>query len=146
MFVSLQIGSKRGFDIRQENALLTYFGTDPEPTSSQVEYYSVQDYQDILRYANRRHIEIIPEIDMPGHAHAAVQSMRMRYRRLKRSGSDEATASKFLVHDLNDTSWYLGNNKQMDTVLNPCIESTYTFVEEVLRTLIEMHKVSSSSC
>jgi len=83
---------------------------------------------------------------MPGHAHAAVQSMRMRYRRLKRSGSDEATASKFLVHDLNDTSWYLGNNKQMDTVLNPCIESTYTFVEEVLRTLIEMHKVSSSSC
>jgi len=79
---------------------------------------------------------------MPGHSHAAVQSMRMRYKRLKRNGSDEATASKFLVHDPNDTSRYLGVNEQKDSVLNPCLESTYTFVREVLQSIIEMHKVS----
>ena len=34
-------------------------------------YYTQDDIRDIVAYATRRHIEIIPEIDMPGHATAA---------------------------------------------------------------------------
>jgi hexosaminidase len=38
------------------------------------QYYSQDDIKAIVRYATVRHISIIPEIDMPGHATAAVKA------------------------------------------------------------------------
>lgn len=35
-------------------------------------YYSQEDVKDIVKYASERHITIIPEIEMPGHASAAI--------------------------------------------------------------------------
>ncbi len=35
-------------------------------------YYSVDDVAEILEHARRRHVEIIPEIDLPGHAQAVL--------------------------------------------------------------------------
>ena len=37
-------------------------------------YYTQQQYADIVAYARERYIEIIPEIDMPGHTNAALAS------------------------------------------------------------------------
>ncbi|WP_257095193.1 family 20 glycosylhydrolase [Sphingobacterium sp. E70] len=36
-----------------------------------VQYYSQADISEIITYAAERNIEVIPEIDMPGHATAA---------------------------------------------------------------------------
>lgn len=38
-------------------------------------YYTQDDIREIIAYAAERHIEVIPEIDMPGHARAAVKSI-----------------------------------------------------------------------
>lgn len=38
-------------------------------------YYTQQDIREILAYAAERHIEVIPEIDMPGHASAFIRVM-----------------------------------------------------------------------
>ena len=38
-------------------------------------YYTQDDIREIVAYAAERHIEVIPEIDMPGHARAAVKSI-----------------------------------------------------------------------
>jgi hexosaminidase len=35
-------------------------------------FYTQEDYQTILRYAQERYITIVPEIDMPGHTNAAL--------------------------------------------------------------------------
>lgn len=35
-------------------------------------YYSVEDMKELVAYAKERHIEICPEIDMPGHMQAAI--------------------------------------------------------------------------
>ncbi len=35
-------------------------------------YYSKQDIRDVVAYAEARHIEVIPEIEMPGHSSAAI--------------------------------------------------------------------------
>lgn len=35
-------------------------------------FYSQQDFQDIVRYAQARYITVIPEIEMPGHSYAAI--------------------------------------------------------------------------
>lgn len=37
-------------------------------------YYTKDQYRDLVRYAGSRHLEVIPEIDMPGHTNAALAS------------------------------------------------------------------------
>jgi hexosaminidase len=37
-------------------------------------YYTARQYSDIVRYAAARYVEVVPEIDMPGHVHAALSS------------------------------------------------------------------------
>ncbi|WP_413471635.1 beta-N-acetylhexosaminidase, partial [Streptomyces sp. MB09-02B] len=37
-------------------------------------HYSKADYREIVRYAASRHLEVVPEIDMPGHTNAALAS------------------------------------------------------------------------
>jgi hexosaminidase len=45
-------------------------GTWDNPNSP-VRFYTQEEIREIVKYASERHIEIIPEIDMPGHATAA---------------------------------------------------------------------------
>jgi hexosaminidase len=37
-------------------------------------YYTQAQYRDIVRHAAQRYIDVVPEIDMPGHTHAALSS------------------------------------------------------------------------
>lgn len=37
-------------------------------------YYSKEEVRDIIQYAQKRHVEIIPEIELPGHSQAALAS------------------------------------------------------------------------
>jgi len=37
-------------------------------------FYTQDDIREIVRYASDRHINIVPEIEMPGHARAAISS------------------------------------------------------------------------
>ncbi|MER6343183.1 beta-N-acetylhexosaminidase [Streptomyces sp. NPDC001532] len=37
-------------------------------------HYTKDDYREIVRYAASRHLEVVPEIDMPGHTNAALAS------------------------------------------------------------------------
>lgn len=40
--------------------------------SSQSGYYTKAELKDLVRYAQDRHVELIPEIDMPGHSQSAI--------------------------------------------------------------------------
>ena len=43
------------------------------PTGS-TGFYTLQDFRDIIAYANARFVEVIPEVDIPGHSDAALAS------------------------------------------------------------------------
>ena len=133
-----QFGSVRSHDEHGET-LLPYLGSGPSAKDSRTGsgFYSVNDYRHILRHAARLHIDVIPEVDMPGHAHAAIHAMRMRR---NRSDTDDA-GRKYLLSDPLDTSEYLGINEQKDTVVNPCMTSTFTFLEHVVLALVDLHRV-----
>ena len=45
--------------------------TDPEAAPA---FYTQEQIQEIVAYAKARHIKVIPEIDMPGHAAAAIRA------------------------------------------------------------------------
>ena len=65
----VKVGSKRKETIIGRNSISkTYDGT---PHGG---YYTQEEIKDIVKYAAERYIEVVPEIDMPGHMVAALAS------------------------------------------------------------------------
>ncbi len=52
-------------------------------------YYTKADFVEILKYAAERHIKVIPELNFPGHALAAIKAMEARYQRLMKEGKEK---------------------------------------------------------
>ncbi|HND28989.1 MAG TPA: beta-N-acetylhexosaminidase [Myxococcota bacterium] len=50
---------------------LTRIGGSTEVGGGEGGFYTQADYQELVAYAEARHILLIPELDFPGHAHAA---------------------------------------------------------------------------
>ncbi|WP_131741515.1 family 20 glycosylhydrolase [Actinomadura roseirufa] len=86
-------------------------------------YYSVADFQEILKYAAERHIEVVPELNFPAHARAAVQSMERRYQSTHDAG--------YRLLDPADTSRHTSVQNYTDNLANPCLDSTYTFLNKI---------------
>lgn len=117
-------------------------GSGPFTNSSGSGFYTTTDYIDILEHAKSRHVEIIPEFDMPGHSHAAIKSMEARYTRLKAEGN-EKEGMRYLLSDVSDRSVYMSGQFFKDSAINPCIESSYLFVDHVIKQVIAVHKVTT---
>ncbi|PFX20833.1 Beta-hexosaminidase [Stylophora pistillata] len=132
------IGSRRCFDLQEKKCIMTQLGSGVDTSTSGTGFYSTEDYREILRHAARRHIQVIPEFDLPGHSHAAVKSMRARFDRLVQEGKDKE-ANRFLLSDFNDKSSYTTIQGFSDDTVNPCINSTYTFLDFILSTLSRLH-------
>lgn len=78
-------------------------------------FYSQEDMKELVAYAAARHIDVIPEIDMPGHMNIAVQNY------------------PFLV--CGDTKWEKGN---FSVPLCPCNEQTFEFAENVYKEIFSI--------
>jgi hexosaminidase len=113
-----------------EQATLNYVGDGSG-------HYTTDDYEEILAYAAERHIQVAPEFDFPAHARAAVQAMERRYERL--AGSDPAEANRYRLLDPDDTSNHTSVQYYTDNLVNPCIESTYRFLEKVVTEVRAMY-------
>jgi hexosaminidase len=82
-------------------------------------YYTQKQIRDIVRYAAKRHITVVPEIDVPGHATAAVAA----YPQLGvRPGERLAVSNEWGVN----------------TNLFNVEEDTFTFLENVLAEVVEL--------
>lgn len=133
------VGAERCFDPEETDCLLTQLGTGPFKSGSGNGYYTRADFVEILQYAAARHIEVIPEIDMPGHARAAIKSMDARYQRLMAADQPEA-ARQYLLSHPEDTSEYISVQNYTDNSIDVCLESTYAFVDKVMYELQQMYR------
>ena len=133
-----EIGAYRCFDLSEQGCLLPQLGSGPFRDSEVNGYYSSKDYIEILKYAATRHIEIIPSLDMPGHSRAAVKSMLARHSRLRKEGKNRE-AEEFLLTDLSNESNYSSVQHYHDNTINPCLPSTYHFIEKVLSEVVRYH-------
>lgn len=139
-----EIGAYRCFDLAENECLLPQLGSGIDKDANVNGYLSQADYLDILQYAKARHIEVIPSFDLPGHARAAVKSMEARYRTLNAAGKPEQ-AKEFLLTDFEDTTVYSSVQFYKDNTVNPCIESTYHFVDTVIDAVQRMHKEAGAA-
>lgn len=136
------IGAKRGHTLAEETHLIPAYGSGPfsdNPESSGSGHFTRSEYIDILKYAKARHIEVIPEIDLPGHARAAIKAMEVRYNRLMKEGKETA-ATQYLLSDPNDQSVYRSVQGYKDNTTCVCQESLYSFLDKVVDELITMHE------
>ncbi len=101
-------------------------------------FYSRQEFIDLLRYAGVRHIQVIPEIESPGHARAAIKAMDARYEAFKRSGRYDS-ATYYLLRDTLDTSHYESAQLWHDNVICPALPSTYRFMQKVIDEVAGMY-------
>ncbi|GAA0239547.1 beta-N-acetylhexosaminidase [Haladaptatus pallidirubidus] len=98
---------------------LTDEGADSEVGGTAGGYYTKEEYIELVEYAQDRFITVIPEIDMPGHTGAALES----YAELNCDGEKRP----------EDTGVNVG-----DTSLCVDKEVTYEFVNDVIKEVAEM--------
>ena len=137
------VGGRRGHPTNggPREHLVPVFGSGPDPDTAASYgsgFYSRADFKDILRYAQERHITVVPEIDLPGHARAAIVAMEARHDRLLANGQPEA-ARRYRLQDPQDASEYRSVQDWADNVVNACQPSTYRFFETVVDDLQEMY-------
>lgn len=134
-----EIGAQRCFDLSETRCLLTQLGSGPDADSAGNGYYSREDFIRLLRYAADRHIEVIPEVDVPGHSRAAIVSMRERRRRLMATGETSA-ADSYSLSDPDDASRYLSVQNYDDNAINVCMPSSYRFIGKVVDEIALMYR------
>lgn len=136
-----EIGGKRLYSVDETDGLLPSFGSGPDaeaPNTYGSGHYSREEFIEILRFAAQRHIEVIPEIDLPGHARAAIRAMEVRYQRRMAEGKEDE-AREFRLIDPADTSQYESVQLWHDNVIDVDQVSTYKFVDHVLSDIREMY-------
>lgn len=134
-----EIGAFRCFDLTEQSCLLTQLGTGPFKSGSGNGYLSRADFVELLKFAAARHIKIIPEIEGPGHARAAIKAMEARYNKLKKAGDDVA-AKAYLLSDPADKSNYITVQNYTDNSVNVCMASSYNFIDKVTYELQQMYR------
>ncbi len=82
-------------------------------------YYTQEEIKEVVAYAASRHITVVPEIEMPGHALAALAAYPQY-------------SCKNGKYEVGDT-WGV-----YDDVFCPGNDSTYTFLENILSEVIEL--------
>ena len=75
---------------------------------------------------------------MPGHAHAAIKAMEAKFVNFSSNGKLRE-AEMYRLNDENDTSKYLSAQHFKDNSINPCLESTYNFIEKVVSSVQNLH-------
>ena len=133
-----EISSTRCFDLDDKNCLTPQLGAGVDPKSEVNGYYSVADYQEILKAATARHIQVIPSLDMPGHSRAAIKAMTARTKKYAIAEQDDK-AKQFNLYDANDPTVYSSVQFYNDNTINVCLESSYDFVTEVMTQVKKMH-------
>ncbi len=132
------IGSKRCHDPSESRCLLPQLGSGPHGNTQVDGYYTLEDYQQILRAAAARNIQVIPSFDMPGHSRAVIKAMEARYRNYMAQGKEEE-ARRYLLTDFDDTTEYQSIQYYKDNTINVCMESTYNFIDKVMDEMKAVH-------
>lgn len=134
------VGSQRCHDLTETTCLLPQLGSGPESNNLGSGYFTRADYIDILKYAKARQIDVIPEIDIPAHARAAVVSMEARYNNLMKQGKEKEANEFRLVDPTDDSNTTSVQFYERKSYLNPCLDSSKHFVDKVIGEMAKMHK------
>ncbi|MFD2179566.1 beta-N-acetylhexosaminidase [Veronia pacifica] len=83
-------------------------------------FFTKDQIRDVIEFAEKRSITVVPEIDIPGHARALIKSL------------------PHLLIEQEDASEYVSIQQYNDNVLNPGLSATYEVLENILDEVCEL--------
>lgn len=98
--------------------LLTKMSAAQDVAGGQGGYLTLEDYDDLQRYALDRHVVVVPEVDLPGHTHAA----QVAYPEISPDGAEREP--------------YIGTEVGFSS-LHLTSDEAWGFVDDVVATLAE---------
>ncbi|PID97725.1 MAG: hypothetical protein CSA82_02785 [Actinobacteria bacterium] len=121
-------GPAPGFDVQEKEASPT---SDSQHSASSIVpgltgYYTRAQLRELISYAAKRHVEIIPEIEFPGHNHVVLHALP----HLASSGASAVDEGEGVPAW---TRWQVG-----ESYLDFTIDETWHFAEHVLRQTLEI--------
>ena len=131
-----QVASRRGATLDEKGYLAQIFdgnGNPDDKSQCANGYLTRSEFIDLLRYAWQRGVNIIPEIETPGHARAAIVAMKNR-------AMTNPAAEQFRLWDEKNTSVYTSAQSYHDNVLNVASDDVYRFIDRVVGELQKMYK------
>lgn len=136
-----EIGSRRGYTLDESTCLYpAYDGHyDPNGPTTGNGFITRQQFIDLLRYAKARHVAVVPEVECPGHARAAVRAMEARYAKYMRL-NDPVKAEEYRLVDPNDTSRYTSAQGYHDNAMDPGLPSALRFMLKVIDEVDDMYR------
>ncbi|MDB5538684.1 MAG: beta-N-acetylhexosaminidase [Devosia sp.] len=105
-------GAWRGYGM----AVPPLLGSGPERTGG---YYSKADIRDIVALATEFGVDVVPEIDVPGHCYAMLQAIPA-------------------LRDPGENAPYHSIQSFPNNCLNPAVEATYGAIETILTEMLEL--------
>ena len=117
-----EVGGKRGPGTQLPFSL---YPTHRGPKDKiQAGFYTQEEIKEVVTYALKRNIQVLPEIDIPAHAKAAVM------------------AYPELLQDPKDKSLYTSVQKVQQNTMDPGLASTYQFLDDVIGELTTLFPFS----
>ncbi|MEN9959909.1 MAG: hypothetical protein RL045_159 [Bacteroidota bacterium] len=117
---------KGAFNVKKEGRFTTFSKPDPNEPRTYGGFYTQEDIKELVKYGQERFVNIVPEIDVPGHSMAAVAS----YPEL----SCTPGADKYeVISGEPFIDWSHGHPEALqDNTLCPANENVYTFLDKVM--------------
>jgi hexosaminidase len=114
------------YNVKREGSFGNFIPPTPAEPRNYGGFYTQDDIRELVKYGQERFVNIMPEIDVPGHSLAAVAS----YPQL----SATPGADKYVVRSGERImDWTLpGHPALVDNTLNPAGEYTYEFLDKVI--------------
>ena len=131
-----QVAARRGATLDEKGYLAQIFDGNGNPDDlSQCGngYFTRAQFIELLKYARAHGVRIIPEIETPGHARAAIVAMKNR-------ALSSPTAEQFRLWDEKNESVYTSAQSYHDNVLNVASDDVYRFIDRVVEELQKMYK------
>ncbi|HEK20791.1 MULTISPECIES: beta-N-acetylhexosaminidase [unclassified Mucilaginibacter] len=114
------------YNVKREGEFGNFTPPKPDEPRNYGGFYTQDDIREVVKYARERFVNILPEIDVPGHSLAAVAA----YPEL----SATPGADKYVVRSGERImDWTKpGHPALVDNTLNPAGEFTYQFLDKVV--------------
>ncbi|GAA4308077.1 hypothetical protein GCM10023149_01810 [Mucilaginibacter gynuensis] len=120
------------FNAKREGTFGDFIPPKPDEPRNYGGFYTQDDILEVIKYAQERFVNILPEVDVPGHSLAAVAA----YPEL----SATPGANKYAVRSGEKImDWSKpGHPALVDNTLNPAGEFTYQFLDKVVGEIAEL--------
>ena len=120
------------YNVKKIGEFGSFSAPDPSEPRDYGGFYTQDDIRELVAYAKEKFINIMPEVDVPGHSLAAV----VAYPELSCTPGADKYQVRSGEHMMNFDKG--GLTALVDNTLNPSSEKTYTFLDKVLTEVAQL--------